>query len=95
MVYMLNVTVVRDAVEPGAYSMNDLSLYPRFLEHRLPDSGLFLLPQDSVKIFSVDRDDDDETLLGRIEELGLTGMSFVHVWSTTGGAEPLNLFDID
>jgi hypothetical protein len=93
-VYMLNVLVVRDAVEPGAYSLDELWLYPRFIEHRLPDSGLFLLPQLSGTIFYVERDDDEETLLGPIEDLGLRGMSFVPVWSSTSGPAPLNLFEV-
>jgi hypothetical protein len=93
-VYMVNVLVVRDAVEPGAYSLDELWAYPRFIEHRLPDTGLFLLPQLSGKIFYVERDDDEETLIGRIEACGLRGMSFVPVWSSTSGPAPLNLFEV-
>jgi len=93
-VWMLNPLVVRDAVDPKAHSVDELWLYPRFLEHRLPDSGLFLLPQLSGKIFYVDRDDDERTLRGRLEECRLTGMSFVPVWSSATGAADVNLFEV-
>jgi hypothetical protein len=91
---MLNVLVVRNAIEPNAYSLDDLWLYPRFIEHRLPDTGLFLLPQLSGSIFYVERDDDVDTLIHRREDHDLRGMSFVSVWTTSGGAAPLNLFEV-
>jgi hypothetical protein len=93
-VYMLNVLVVRNAVEPGAYNVDDLSLYPRFIEHRLPDTGLFKLPQLTAKIFYVEREDDEDTLIQRLENGGLRGMSFIPVWSSSEGPASLNLFEV-
>ena len=93
-VYMLNVLVVRNAVEPDAYSVDQLWLYPRFIEHRLPDTGLFRLPQLAAALFYVERDDDTDTLRGRLDERELTGMSFIPVWSTSEGAAELNLFEV-
>jgi len=78
-VYMLNVLVVRNALEPGAYDVDELWAYPRFIEHRLPDTGLFILPQLSGTIFCVEREADEDTLIQRLEGRGLRGMSFISV----------------
>jgi hypothetical protein len=93
-VYMLNVLVVRNSIEPHAYSVDDLLLYPRFAEHRLPDSGLFRLPQLAGALFYVERDDDNDTLMRRLRNRGFRGISFIPVWSTSEGPADLNLFEV-
>lgn len=84
-VYLLNVLQVRDALEPHAYSFWEERFEPQFIEHRLPDTGLFLLPHSRGDIFHVDRDNDQESLRRRIMRLGLRGMEFLPVWSSTEG----------
>lgn len=92
-VYAMNILVDVDCIEPAAYSLDDLELYPVFLEHRLPESGLFKIPQcDTVYMFCVERDDEEETFRGRIERRGLTGIEFQRVWSSVDGPLPINMF---
>jgi hypothetical protein len=92
-VFALNVLEDIDCVSPGGYSDDDLNLSFDFLEHRLPESGLFKIPQcDTVLIFYVERDDDVDNLRQRVAHHGLSGVSFEPVWSSTSGARPINLF---
>jgi hypothetical protein len=92
--FMINVLNVRDALEPGAHSADDLWAFPHFVEHRLPDTGLFLVPQLSSKVFYVERADEDDTLLGRIQHRSLRGMVFLPIWSSSSGAAEANLFEV-
>jgi hypothetical protein len=91
-VYMVNVLNVRDALDPSANSPDQRTVHPRFLQHRLPDTGLFLVPQLRGNLFYVERNDDEDTLLGRIRELGLRGMSLLPVWSSSTGPADLDLY---
>jgi hypothetical protein len=90
--FALNILEDIDCIEPSAYSLDDLELYPHFIEHRLPESGLFKIPQtDTVDIFCLDRDEDLDTFPGRIQAHGLRGIAFQRIWSTAEGPEAVNL----
>jgi hypothetical protein len=68
-------------------------LYPAFIEDELPTSATFFkIDQFLGDIFLLDREDDPDTLLRRVDEFGLTGMALTKLWSTESGAEHLNLF---
>ena len=90
----LNILEDIDCLAPGSYSLDGLAAYPDFVEHRLPETGLFKVPiLDTVDVFSVERSDDDDSFRRRVEANGLRGLSFCEVWSTTSGAQPVNLFN--
>jgi hypothetical protein len=89
----LNVLEVHDLIDPAAYSLDTLELYPHFLAHRLPESGLFKLPQtDTVDIFHLERVEDDDSFRARVERHALKGIEFQRVWSSKTGPEAMNLF---
>jgi hypothetical protein len=90
-VYMLNILKVTDAIEAGAYSRENRSFCPKFIDHRLPEGGFFFLPQSFSKLFCVERYGDEDTLRRRVENLGLQGMEFALVWSTSSGPTAENL----
>jgi hypothetical protein len=91
-VYALNILQDVDCIDPVAFSLDEMRLQPVFLEHRLPESGLFKLPQvDTVDMFYVERDDEQETFRARIEERGLTGLDFQRVWSSEDGPARMNM----
>jgi hypothetical protein len=91
--YALNITPDVDCVDPKAYSLNDLVLYPEFLPHRLPESGLFKIPQlVDTDTFYIECDDDQETFRGEIFRHELTGLRFNPIWTSSGGAAAINLF---
>jgi RHS repeat-associated protein len=88
----LNVLEDIDCVDPAAYRLDDLILDPHFLEHRLPESGIFKIPQtDTVDIYYVERDYDTDSFRKRILDYGLRGIDFLRVWSSSEGPEPVNL----
>jgi hypothetical protein len=89
----LNILKVVDCIDPRAYSLDDLQLYPAFLEHRLPESGLFKIPQLATgHVFYVERNDDEDSLRSRIARYGLRGANFDLVFSSSAGPVPINLF---
>jgi hypothetical protein len=94
LLYALNILEDIDCLDPTAWDLDKLFLCPRFLEHRLPETGLFKIPQsDTVDIFSVERTDDDDSFRRRIDRLGLKGLTFRLVWSASAGPAYENLID--
>jgi hypothetical protein len=88
----LNILRDVDCLNPDAYRIDDLEIYTDFIEHRLPEGGLFKVPQvDDVEIFCLERDDDGETFRDAIDRLSLRGLRFDPVWSTDGTVGPVNL----
>jgi hypothetical protein len=91
---LVAVNVVRtfDCLSPNAVKREPLGVVPEFLAHRLPETGLFKIPQLSMTlVFCVERDDDDDSFRRRAEDLGLTGVGFVRVWSSETGPEEMDL----
>lgn len=89
----LNILRDIDCLEPGTFALDDLELYPTFLEHRLPETGLFKIPQlDTTEIFHVERADDDASFRSLVQERAFRGIEFDVVWSSRDGAASLNLF---
>lgn len=92
--HALNILADIDCLRPGSYSLDYLEFYPDFLEHRLPETGLFKISQlDTAETFHVERADDRESFRLRVEENGLRGLEFEPVWSSETGPPSLNLFD--
>ncbi len=90
--YALNILEDVACLDPTAYDLDALTLYPRFIEHRLPETGLFKVPQiDTVDIFCVERSDDHDSFRSRVEARGLGGVTFKRVWSSSQGAADVNL----
>lgn len=91
----LNVLRDVDCLNPAAYKLEDLELYTDFVEHRLPESGLFKIPQiDEVEIFYLERDDDASSLREVIDGGGYTGITFEPVWSNDGAVQPVNVLGL-
>jgi hypothetical protein len=68
----LNILRDVDCINPSAYNLEALELYTDFLEHRLPESGLFKIPQvDEIEIFYLERDDAPSSRRGVTEGGGL------------------------
>src|SRR4029077_9984253 len=85
----LNILRDIDCLNPDAYRINDLEVYTDFIAHRLPESGLFKIPQvDHLQIFYLERDDDEETLREAIERHGFSGLSFRPGWAGGGPHTP-------
>jgi hypothetical protein len=66
-------------------------LYPDFVEAglgRIPT--FFRVDRLTASIFLLDRDDEDDTLLRRLDRLGITGLTVRQVWSSQTGAEDIN-----
>jgi hypothetical protein len=90
--YALNILRDFDCLESTDADLSELRLYPNFMPHRLPESGLLKIPQvDTTHIFCLERDDDAESFRARIERHGLTGLTFELVWSEVSGPKPINL----
>jgi hypothetical protein len=88
----LNILRDVDCLNPDAYRIDDLEIYTDFIAHRLPESGLFKVPQvDNTTIFYLERSDDDETLREAIDARGYRGLRFDPVWSSEGSVVPINL----
>jgi len=93
--FALNILRDIDCLNPNAYAIDDLRVETEFLEHRLPDGGLFKIPQvDNLEIFYLERNDDDPTLRECIERRDLRGLEFIAVWSSDGSIEPVNLLSV-
>jgi hypothetical protein len=88
----LNILEDVDCLDPGAYRIDELVVRPEFLLHRLPESGLFKVPQlDKTDIFYLERTDDHDSFMKTIEKNELTGLRFDLIWSSARGPEPMNL----
>lgn len=90
--FALNILNDVDCLNPAAYDLDDLELYTDFLEHRLPESGLFKIPQvDEVEIFYLERLGDEHSFKDLVEENGYRGITFEPVWSNDGSIRPVNI----
>jgi hypothetical protein len=88
----LNILRDVDCLNLERYRDAELEVWTDFVPHRLPESGLFKVPQvDRVEIFYLERSDDGETLRARISENDYHGIIFEPVWSSDGDVEPINL----
>jgi hypothetical protein len=88
----INVLRVINCIPNEAATTDPLDLPPAFVNHRLPETGLFRIPQlPTTHLFSVERADEPDSFRRRFVDLGLTGIEFVRVWSSETGAEDLGL----
>jgi hypothetical protein len=93
--YALNILRDIDCLDPAHYVPCELSLRPYFLEHRLPESGLFKLPQtDATQMFLLERSDDADSFRRRVEQNKLRGIEFQRVWSSVDGPEDMDLLNM-
>jgi len=68
-------------------------LYPVFKPDALDRAPTFFkIDRLSGAIFLLDLDDESDTLLRRIQALGITGLVFDKIWSSASGPEEVNLF---
>jgi hypothetical protein len=92
---VLNILRDIDCLNPDGYRIDDLEVYSDFIEHRLPESGLFKVPQlDDVFIFCLERSDDERTLRETLDHHGLTGLRFEPIWASDGSITPTNLIGL-
>jgi hypothetical protein len=90
--YALNILRDFDCIDWTEADLDDLKLYPNFIPHRLPESGLLKVPPlDTAHIFYLERDEDGDSLRARIDQRELKGLTFEPVWSEVGGPVPINL----
>jgi hypothetical protein len=88
----LNILRDTDCLDPSADRIDELTVVPDFIPHRLPESGLFKVPQlDTTHIFYLERSDDHGSLIKTIERYELTGLRFEPVWTSAEGPQPTNL----
>jgi hypothetical protein len=74
---VLNILRDVNCLNPEADRIDDLEIYSDFVEHRLPESGLFKIPQlDTVDIFYLERTGDDDTLQNALDCNGYSGLRF-------------------
>ena len=91
------LNIVRDVncLNPEADRLDDLEMYSDFIEHRLPESGLFKIPQtDTVDIYCLERSDDDDTFRDALHRHGYSGLRFEAVWASDGSIRPFNLIGL-
>jgi hypothetical protein len=82
-------TLVEDVREGELYPV----LYPAFIEDRLPTvPTFFTIDRLAPDIFLLDHEDEDDTLVRRIDEFGITGLARQMIWSSETGPKRLNLF---
>jgi hypothetical protein len=90
--FALNILDDIDCLDSLQVIAQELFVPPVFLKHRLPESGLFKVPQlDKVQIFYLERDEDHDSLRRRVEDEGLHGLVFEAVWSAAHGPRIPNL----
>lgn len=72
-------------------------LAPAFRAEPFADvpSTFFRLDRFPATVFLLDRDDDDDTLLRRLERYNMSGLSLNQVWSSDAGPRDINLFGSD
>jgi hypothetical protein len=92
---VLNILRDVNCLNPEADRIDDLEIYSDFLEHRLPESGLFKVPQlDTVDVFYLERSDDGDTFRDSLDRHGYSGLRFEPVWTSDGSIRPLNLIGL-
>jgi hypothetical protein len=87
----LNVTNAVDAINVERSATSSAAIYPDFVAHRLGEPTFFIIPRLDRAIFCLERDDTDDSLMGRLRSQGLTGLCFDEVWSSKDGARHVNL----
>lgn len=90
--YALNILNVVDCLDKGASDFGDPSTRQlSFIEHRLPEDGLFKVPEyDTVDMFVVERS-GGVSFRSALDEHDLTGIVLRPVWSSESGTIPLDL----
>ncbi|HVS85892.1 MAG TPA: hypothetical protein VHD91_09695, partial [Gaiellaceae bacterium] len=89
----LNILCDIDCLDEENTSNSSLGHRFAFLEHRLPETGLFKAYDfDTVLIFHVERDDDEDSFRRRVEGVGVEGIEFLPVWSSVHGPADVSLF---
>jgi hypothetical protein len=92
---LLNVTRVVDCLEAKASVLGPIQWLLEFRADRLPDGGLFKIPDSPVvHLFCVERPGQADSFRNRVERLGFKGLDFAVVWSGAEGAVPFSLFRI-
>jgi hypothetical protein len=93
---LLNITPAVDCVDVARSILGPIEFCLVFREDRLPDWGLFKTlgsPAPQAHIFCVERDTEPPSHSFRetVETLGLEGIEFEPVWSSTSGPVPFSL----
>lgn len=91
---LLNITRDVDCVDRGASTFDDaLTMSLSFHPDRLPESGLFKVPEcDTTEVLYLERDSDGDPLRRRLAESGLRGPQFEPIWSSETGATKVDFF---
>jgi hypothetical protein len=93
--FILNITTDVACLDTQSSSLGPGTRKLVFLEERLPETGLFKVPQnDAAFIFVVEKEGCEElSLRRRIDDYELEGIRFQEVWSSVDGATSFGLFD--
>lgn len=89
--YALNILNLIDGLDMSRSDFQNLIIYPDFIEHRLGEPTVFIVPQHAAAIFCVEWDDVGDSFMKRIERHELRGVRFEEVWSSTRGPRDVNL----
>lgn len=91
--FALNVLDDIDCLDKKESQLDDPTRrFLSFAEHRLPEEGLFKVPEyDTVDIYVVEWGDDDRSFRRAIETNALQGISLTPIWSTKTGVIPFDL----
>lgn len=84
---LLNITQDVDCLDLEGSTLGPMNWKLSFVvEHRLPESGLFKIPQaGAVHVLSLERDDEPDSFRTRVERLELVGLEFEPMWSSADG----------
>jgi hypothetical protein len=88
--WVANVTQVVDCLDQTSTARDKYGAIDSytFLDHRLPESTVFKLPDTAeFELLTVERNDDREfEFKPAFEDSGLTGLGFAELWNTEQGA---------
>jgi hypothetical protein len=91
--YALNVLSVVDALATDRSDSEPLVLRPSFIEHRLGEPTVFMVPQLIGTLLCVEWSHIEDSFKKRVELSELDGLAFEPVWSSSDGADDLNLIE--
>jgi hypothetical protein len=92
---LLNITQDVDCLDVAASSLGPVNWRLSFLEHRMPESGLFKIPQaDAVHVLCLEHEDEADSFRKRVASLELTGLDFEPVWSSSDGPREFSLMRV-
>jgi hypothetical protein len=91
----LNITQDVECLDVEASTLGPVRWRLSFVERRMPESGLFKIPQaDAVHVFVLEREGEPDSFRRRVERLELVGLEFEPVWSSSDGPREFSLMRI-